>query len=305
MILFLEVAHVLHKFFFLTKIQIFNMSSMNLKLKKFDIKSIKFPLTKVHESSGPTLVCLGKRHTGKSIMCRDILYHHQSIPMATVISSTEEMNEFYGGFVPKLFIHFEYNTLIIENLLKRQRALIHQVKQETKDFGKSNIDGRTICILDDCLFDNSWASDKMMRFLFMNGRHVRVMLIICMQYPIGIPPNLRSNIDYTFILRDNNMGNRKKIYEHYAGIFPTFDSFCQIMDQCTENYECLVIDNTSTSNKLEDNVFWYKANPHPDFKLGDKKYWDLSKNYNYETGRPFEANQMKKKNYSAIEVKKI
>ena len=31
------------------------------------------------------------------------------------------------------------------------------------------------------------------------------------------------------------------------------------MDQCTENYECLVISNNAKSNKLEDQIFWYKA----------------------------------------------
>ena len=31
------------------------------------------------------------------------------------------------------------------------------------------------------------------------------------------------------------------------------------MDQCTENYECLVINNNAKSNKLTDQVFWYKT----------------------------------------------
>ena len=57
-------------------------------------------------------------------------------------------------------------------------------------------------------------------------------------------------------------------------------SFCQVMDQCTENYECLVISNNAKSNKLEDQIFWYKAEPHADFKLGSKEYWDLSADIN-------------------------
>ena len=39
--------------------------------------------------------------------------------------------------------------------------------------------------------------------------------------------------------------------------------FFQVMDQCTENYECLVINNNAKSNKLEDQVFWYKAEKRP------------------------------------------
>ena len=56
-----------------------------------------------------------------------------------------------------------------------------------------------------------------------------------------------------------------------------FESFCQVMDQCTENYECLVISNNAKSNKLEDQIFWYKASSHGPFKLGSE-FWELSKN---------------------------
>ena len=147
-----------------------------------------------------------------------------------------------------------------------------------ESYKRTTIDPRTFLILDDCLYDNTWAKDKMMRLLFMNGRHWKVMLIITMQYPLGIPPNLRTNVDYVFILREPYMTNRKRIYENYAGMFPTFESFCQVMDQCTENYECLVINNNAKSNKLQDQIFWYKADFHNDFKLGSKEFWEISKN---------------------------
>ena len=247
---------------------------MTLELKKFDMKSISF---KPNESKGPVVVLIGRRDTGKSFLVRDLLYYHQDIPIGTVISGTEEGNGFYSKMVPKLFIHNEYNTAIIENILKRQRSVLKQIKKEVETFKRSTIDPRTFVILDDCLYDNTWSRDKMMRLLFMNGRHWKVMLIITMQYPLGIPPALRTNIDYVFILREPYIANRKRIFENYAGMFPTFESFCQVMDQCTENYECLVINNNAKSNKLQDQVFWYKADAHNDFKLGSKEFWELSK----------------------------
>ena len=250
---------------------------MNLELKRFDMKSISF---KPNESKGPVVVLIGRRDTGKSFLVRDLLYYHQDIPIGTVISGTEEGNGFYGKLVPKLFIHNEYNTAIIENILKRQRQVLKQIKKEMEQFKRSNIDPRTFVILDDCLYDNTWAKDKMMRLLFMNGRHWKVMLLITMQYPLGIPPTLRTNIDYVFILREPYIANRKRIYENYAGMFPTLESFCQVMDQCTENYECLVINNNAKSNKLQDQVFWYKADAHNDFRLGSKEFWELSKQIN-------------------------
>jgi hypothetical protein len=247
---------------------------MSLELRKFDMKGIQFKST---ENKGPVVVLIGKRDTGKSFLVRDLLYYQQDIPIGTVISGTEEGNGFYGKMVPRLFIHNEYNSAIIENILKRQRSVLHQVKKEMETYKRCNIDPRAFVILDDCLYDNTWSRDKLMRLLFMNGRHWKVMLVITMQYPLGIPPTLRTNIDYVFILRENYIANRKRIYENYAGMFPTFEAFCQVMDQCTENYECLVINNNSKSNKLYDQVFWYKADNHNDFRLGSKEFWELSK----------------------------
>jgi len=275
----------------------------SLELKKFDMKSIQF---KPDENKGPVVVLIGKRDTGKSFLVRDLLYYQQAIPIGTVISGTEEGNGFYGKMVPKLFVHNEYNTAIIENILKRQRTVLKQVKAEMEKYKRTTIDPRAFVILDDCLYDNTWARDKMMRLLFMNGRHWKVMLVITMQYPLGIPPTLRTNIDYVFILRENYIANRKRIYENYAGMFPTFESFCQVMDQCTENYECLVINNNSKSNQLRDQVFWYKADSHGDFRLGSKEFWELSKSIgDDDEEEKYDPNAVKKRGAGPkINVKK-
>lgn len=268
---------------------------MTLELKKFDMRHISF---KPDENKGPVVVLIGRRDTGKSYLVRDLLFYHQDIPIGTVISGTEAGNGFYSAHVPKLFIHDEYNLAIIENILKRQRSVMKQIKKEETQYRKSTIDPRAFVILDDCLYDATWTKDKMMRLLFMNGRHWKVMLIITMQYPLGIPPNLRTNIDYVFILREPYINNRKKIWENYAGMFPTFESFCQVMDQCTENFECLVINNNAKSNKLGDQIFWYKAEHHPDFKLGSKEFWELSKNINSDNedeGAAYDPNKTKKR----------
>ena len=243
-------------------------------MKKFDMKNISF---RPDENKGPVVVLIGRRDTGKSFLVRDLLYYHQDIPIGTVISGTEAGNGFFSEHVPKLFIHDEYNTAIIENILKRQKTVLKQIKREMEAYKRTNIDPRAFVILDDCLYDNKWTKDKLMRLLFMNGRHWKIMLIITMQYPLGIPPNLRTNIDYVFILREPYIANRKRIWENYAGMFPTFESFCQVIDQCTENFECLVINNNSKSNKLQDQIFWYKAQNHGGFKLGSKEFWELSK----------------------------
>ena len=275
---------------------------MTLELKKFNMSVISF---KSDENKGPVIVLIGRRDTGKSFLVRDLLFHHVNIPIGTVISGTEAGNGFYSEHIPKLFIHDEYKTSIIENILKRQKVVIRQANKQIEIYKKSKIDARAFVILDDCLYDNGWSRDKMMRLLFMNGRHWKVMLIITMQYPLGIPPTLRTNIDYVFILREPYIANRKRIYENYAGMFPTFESFCQVMDQCTENFECLVIDNNVKSNKLQEQIFWYKAQKRNDFKLCSKEFWEMSKNLTSDDEEEnYNPDSYKKKNIQKINIKK-
>ena len=130
--------------------------------------------------------------------------------------------------------------------------------------------------MDDCLYDNSWTKSTNIRSLFMNGRHYKMLFLVTMQYGLGVPPVLRTNIDYVFLLRENIVRNRKVLYDNYAGMFPSFEMFCSVLDQCTENYECLVICNCAKSNRIEDQVFWYKAETHPPFRLGSQEIWDYS-----------------------------
>jgi hypothetical protein len=275
---------------------------MTLELRKFNMREITF---KANENKGPVIVMIGRRDTGKSYLVKDLLFYHQDIPIGTVISGTEAGNGFYGALVPKLFIHEEYNSVLIENVLRRQKTVLKQVGKEMEMYKRTTIDPRTFVILDDCLYDQTWTRDKMMRLLFMNGRHWKVMLIITMQYALGIPPNLRTNIDYVFILREPYLTNRKRIWENYASMFPTLESFCAVMDQTTENYECLVINNNAKSNKLTDQIFWYKAQDHPNFKLGSKEFWEISKSMGSDDeDEAYDPNKAKKRAGPSINVKK-
>ena len=240
---------------------------MNLKLKKFDMSSIK---------SDKVVLFIGKRETGKSFLVRDLLWHNRDLPVGTVISGTEGANQFYSKMIPSIFIHDEYTPEIINNFVKRQGRLIKKQVGGAPEY--QNIDPRAFLILDDCLYDNTWVKDKNVRSLFMNGRHFKAFFIITSQYSLGIPPNLRTNVDYVFVLRETIHSNRRRLYEQYCGMFPTYEFFCTVMDQCTENFECLVIDNNSKSSKLEQQAYWYKGSDHPDFRLGADILWKQSSN---------------------------
>lgn len=270
---------------------------MNFNIKKFNIEMIR-DRCEIDSRKSPMIVVIGKKDTGKSFLVKDILFNTQNaFPVGTVISGTEVANEFFQHMVPSKLIHDKYKPDIVMNVIKRQLAIKTKRNQDkAAGGGNSNVDPRAFLILDDCLYDSSWIREESTRYVFMNGRHIDLMTIITMQYPLGVTPNLRTNVDFIFILRETMIGNRKRIYENYAGMFPTFEMFCQFMDQCTENYECLVICNGVASNKLEDQVFWYKASDHPPFKMCDDSLWIDNK--------PFSSSMLAQDEYDPMAVRK-
>jgi len=263
----------------------------------------------VDSHKSPMIVLIGKKDTGKSFLVKDILSNTQAcFPIGTVISGTEVANPFFQDMVPSKLIHDKYKPDIVMNAIKRQLSVKQTREHEKRSRGgNSNIDPRAFLILDDCLYDATWIREESTRYIFMNGRHIDMVTLITMQYPLGVTPNLRTNIDFVFILRETGIGNRRRIYENFAGMFPTFEMFCQFMDQCTENYECLVICNGVQSNKLEDQVFWYKASAHPPFRMCDDSLWTDNKPFTSSmlAQDEFNPEAMRKKNSGPwVNVKK-
>jgi hypothetical protein len=267
---------------------------MSIQIKKFDP-------TKMDPCR--TCVFIAKKNTGKTTLIKDILYHQRKIPMGVVMSGTEESNEHYQQFIPDSFIYGQFEPKVIEKIITHQQGVIKKLKTEEKEDFK-NPNNSVFVVLDDCMFDTKWTRDTNMRSVFMNGRHYRIFFMLAMQYCMDLPPPLRANIDYLFILKENIIQNREKIYKNFFGIFPTFDAFNEVLNQCTQNYECLVLDNSSTSGKIEDVVFWYKAKVGRKFRMGSPALWEHHKrNYNKEHDTPPEAIEPKRKT-AAVKVVK-
>lgn len=87
---------------------------------------------------------------------------------------------------------------------------------------------------------------------------------------------IRTNTDYIFALKDNIVKNRERLFVEYFGNFPSFAVFDALFLEVTQDYRCLVLDNTIPSTKIEDVVFWYKAEKRPPYRLGADWWWKYS-----------------------------
>ena len=85
------------------------------------------------------------------------------------------------------------------------------------------------------------------------------MYILTMQFPLGITPELRCNFDYIFLLAEDIYSNLKRLYEHYAGMFPTFESFRKVFSVLTDDFGSMVIVNRGARANFLEKIYWYKA----------------------------------------------
>lgn len=226
--------------------------NQSLPIKEFKLESM---------CENPAIVMIAKRASGKSWVCRSILKHFKDIPVGLIIAPTEKMATppFYSDFFPDSYIHYDYKSEIIEKLLVRQDMMIEKT-QDREAQGRRLVDPRGFILMDDCLSKKgSWQKDQPIMELLFNGRHYRLMYMLTMQFPLGISPELRCNFDYIFLLKEDFYSNLKRLYDHYAGMFPTFDSFRVVFKELTASFGAMVIVNRGACDSFLDKVFWYRA----------------------------------------------
>lgn len=243
------------------------MTETVLHIKELNLNIIHPPLEKIYEKDqgGPKLVIIGKPGTGKTTLISSLLENKKHIfPVGMVMSGTEDSNGFYSKIFPDIFVYNKLEENKIEDFIKRQKLARKHIKNPW-----------SVLLLDDCTDDPKILKKPLFQGIFKNGRHWKMMFILSLQYCMDVLPVIRTNVDGTFILRETNLRNRRALWENYAGVIPDFSLFCEIMDQITDDYTALYIHNATRSNKLEDCVFWYKADPDrcKNFKLGCDDYW--------------------------------
>jgi hypothetical protein len=225
------------------------------------------------------IVMIAKRGSGKSWVVRALLQFFKDIPVGLIISPTDKLSKFYSTFIPESYIHYQYKSEIIKSVMARQTEIKRKF-YEKKEQGKK-LDPRAYIVMDDCLGQKgSWMRDEAIMELLFNGRHYELMYVLTMQFPLGITPELRSNFDYVFLLADDIISNQKRMYDHYAGIFPTFDSFRQIFTQLTADFGSMVLVNRGCKGSIFEKVFYYKS---PDLenisvRMGCRQFQSYHKN---------------------------
>lgn len=247
------------------------MSSVQLNLSKFNPRILE---KKRREGHAPIIVFLGKRGSGKSTLVADILYYLQQIPVVVCMSGTEDGNGYYSKHIHDLCIHNKFDKDIVDGIIERQKKKVKELSSKGEDPSKHPDIGVGV-LMDDLAYDKKMMADPAIKEIFFNGRHYHITTMITFQYMMGMPPAFRANVDYIFVCKENKKDNIEKLYKYYFGIFDKLADFRKVLNSCTNDFGCLVLDNTSRSNKIEDQVFWYKSKMNRKYKIGSDKMWRI------------------------------
>lgn len=262
---------------------------VRLRVRKFDPATLK-----PHR----IIIVVGKRGTGKSVLQRDLLYQlAEKLDFGLAMTPTEESAETFRQHMPDSWIYNGFSTAKLDTMLHMQRELVKHKKARS-----------LFIVLDDCMYDKKILKGIGIRDLFMNGRHLNITLCNAVQYVMDMGPDLRTQVDYVFALRENIISNKTKLWKYFFGMFEKYDDFSKVMDKCTENHGALVMDNTTGSCNVEDCIFWYKAKYDlPEFKIGKSIYWKLSDDYmkTEEDKRREERDEMEEQRFKDAPKKRI
>ena len=243
---------------------------MEVEIREFDPTSI---------AEDATILIVGKRHTGKTTLTRDIMYHVKDKLDAVIgMNPTEMGNHNLEFFTPKSLIFHEFNDEKLKHLLEWQKRAVANDKAK-----------RIGLIMDDCMAETTGTGTKKKKVMgsqdiikvFKLGRHLKLFYINCMHYIKDAPPEIRGNVDLLFAFGTTSQNEREKLWKEYFAMFSNFKNFCQVFEACTQQYECIVLDTRQAAKRPMDSVFYYKAKLIKDpFRVGSPIFWHLS-NYYY------------------------
>jgi hypothetical protein len=208
-------------------------------LKKFDLK-------KMYDH--PMIVSIGKRKSGKTVLSKAIVE-------AKGIGKQQIFAHVYTGRGSDYFIWEDYGANIFERKEDFDLTRLLQVQSKMRKNGKE----KEVMIIDSSITSYGDFIKPHITEIASNGRCYRIGLIMELQYPQKMTQRVSSQLDYIFIFGGTDTHYLKKVWENHASDIPSYSKFEKTVQQVCKDHTCLVIDKTTYSDKLEDKLFWYKA----------------------------------------------
>lgn len=94
--------------------------------------------------------------------------------------------------------------------------------------------------------------------LLMGSKSKNIGVIVNAQYCVGISPEFRCQFDFVFLHEEHSFSNKKRMHEHYAGMFASSTQFNNYLNLYTKNLNSFVICNRP-GNDVVNKLYTFSA----------------------------------------------
>ena len=196
-----------------------------------------------HTIKTPNLsLFLGRRNTGKSTLMVHLLRtlcKAQKFAWVRVYSPTA-FTGVWAAIVGEDHVSAVFDADELESILESQASI--------RSRGGDN---PGLVILDDCLGACSFQNDLWTR-IASSGRHYGLTFWVSAQHVFKLPPVIRSNSDYTYVLGIQGDRVVKALYEEGGGLgCDTWQTFRERLAAAVRDYGALAIDSHDQKTPLK------------------------------------------------------
>jgi hypothetical protein len=239
------------------------------KMQKLTGPSYRIKRFKPEESKeNCAWLIIGGTDTGKSILLNHLLWAtHERYDVPIAVTSTMDNVKIFKQSMPSRLVFNEgYNPTQVESIV--------EMGKELTDEGTRR---RLLLVMDDICLSSQEQKAKPFVALHTIARHYDTTSMEISQYALNTPTIIRGNKRIVIAMRELNIENRKKLYNSYFGVFPTFAAFDKVFTNATKDYGALVIDKTTGDNSVEGCIRFFRASLSlPPYKIGRPIYHMIS-----------------------------
>lgn len=217
-----------------------SVSSENLNVRRFRPE---------HLCLNPRILIVGPRASGKMTLINQLLDCMKCPKDARVLFYNSEYR------VPNDYLNITKQEDI--KTLDAYVATVSKINKTTSNTTSNDTNANVVVFSETCfLKKRDWCS-KSVQQLMLNGRFYGCAATIVEQQSITqIPADLRCQFEYVFLARQSSPAQQRQLWVYFGGMFD-FETFCQVLNACTRDYEFMVLDFSKQSDK--NSVFYYKV----------------------------------------------
>lgn len=256
----------------------------------------------------PTILLIGKRFSGKSTTSVAIASKYK-VHRWAAWCGTKDTEDYWAqkfGSSASVWGPDETGRAALIRIIKYQQE---KARLYTKVLKSPFPDKYSIgLIFDDVTSKRCFRKGEILEDLFSNGRHYKALIIISCQYIKQLPPAIRTNTDYLFMLY-NTKRTCKILHEEFIEIPDDYEVFLQLMravvggqrDQEGRMHRNVLIYNNCSQSRRLDSVFAvYQHSPsfNPEcVRLGSPEWRRYNQNHFRDTEMVLNQNmhQLKEK----------